>query len=53
MKILQEIINIYQTFYKKNEQREYEKIKKINEENRTILSGIKCLSEYKVSQYNY
>ena len=44
---------IYYILYKKNGQREYEKIRKINDENKTILEGIKCLSYYKVSQYKY
>ena len=60
MRILQEVINIKYIFYKKNEnlknketQRKYEQIQKINEERKSILDGIKCLYEYRVSQYNY
>ena len=47
-------------FYKKNEnlknketQIKYEQIQKINEESKSTLDGIKCLSECRVSQYNY
>ena len=57
MRILQEVINIKYIFYKKNEnlknketQSKYEQIQKINEESKSILDGIKCLSEYRVSQ---
>ena len=60
MRILQEVINIKYIFYKKNEnlknketQSKYEQIQKINEESKSILDGIKCLSECRVSQYNY